>query len=632
MRRLRTVVLVFTLAACGSEPVASFDEGGCTGAKCDDLAASGEFEYIVVGSGAGGGPLASRLARAGHRVLLLEAGADPGDRLNFEVPAFHAQATEEPGLAWHYFVEHYTDPARAARDSKRTPEGILYPRGGALGGSTAVNAMITVLPKNSDWNAIAAETGDPSWRASEMSRYHDRVRGWLGVERPDAKLALEDLRILAIVGSTVLEIVNRTRPGADVSLFDLIGNSREVLRLIAGDVNEQLRRDDAEGIHTFPLAMRDGVRSGTRDLILSTVRAGHPLTVKTRALVTRVILEPSPGGPPVARGVEYLDGARLYRAEMQPSDAPGVPRTARASREVILSAGAFNTPQLLKLSGIGPRAELEAHGIETVVDLPGVGENLQDRYEVGVVNELDHDFAILKPCTFGDDVDPCLDRWLDGEGPYRANGSVVSFLVRSTPDRPEPDLHIFGVPGIFKGYKPGYAAESVADKRHFTWVILKGHTENRGGTVKLRSADPRERPAINFHYFEDGDVDAGQDVNDLTAVVNGVELARKIARQVDDVPLFGAFREVWPGPAADTRAEIGQWVKDEAWGHHASCSAKIGADEDPMAVLDSRFRVRGVKGLRVVDASVFPRIPGTFIALPVYMVSEKAADVILADR
>jgi choline dehydrogenase len=467
-----------------------------------------------------------------------------------------------------------------------------------------------------------------------MGRYHDRVRTWLGVEKPDAKMALGDLRILAIVASTLVEVVNRTHGGRDLSLFDLIGDVNQVLNLVARDLNQELRRGDTEGVFTFPLAMRDGARSGTRDFILDTVARGFPLTVKTRALVTRVLLEDDPaGGPPRAVGVEYQDGAPLYAADLAAHGAPAPARRALAAREVILSAGAFNTPQLLKLSGIGPRAELEGLGIPVKVDLPGVGENLQDRYEVGVVSEIDDDFRLLRPCRLGlDDAhDPCLDQWFDRAGPYQANGAVVSFLVRSSPERPEADLHVFGLPGTFQGYAPGYSVDAVSSKRRFTWVILKGHTDNRAGTVKLRSADPRQRPAIQFHYFDDGDVDQGQDENDLTAVVNGVELVRKIGRQTDEVPFFGSFREVWPGPQVATRAAIGQWVKDEAWGHHASCSARIGADGDPLAVLDSRFRVRGVAGLRVVDASVFPRIPGTFIALAVYMVSEKAAETLLAE-
>jgi choline dehydrogenase len=632
MRRIPALLLVFLAASCSYEDreLPTLDESGCAGAKCDDV--SQGYDYIVVGSGAGGGTLASRLARKGFRVLLLEAGEDPGGKPVYQIPAFHGRATEEAGLAWWYFVEHYTDPARQALDSKRTPEGILYPRGGALGGSTAVNAMITVLPKRSDWDAIAGETDDASWRASEMDRYYDRVREWLDVERPDPTLALKDLRVVGILFAAVHEYVASTGSGSWAqSILDIGRTVKELKKLMSRDINDSLRRGETSGLYTFPLATKDGARNGTRERILETVREDYPLTVKTKALVTRVIFSSEPGAPR-AVGVEYLDGSALYQADLRSNGAAAPTRQAYAKTEIILSAGAFNTPQLLLLSGVGPRADLEALGIQVKVDLPGVGRNLQDRYEVGVVSEVDDDFAILGPCEFdpyGDD--DCLEDWHDGKGPYETNGALASILVRSSASQPEADLHIFGVPGVFKGYKPGYSFEATADKRHFTWVILKGHSQNRGGTVKLRSADPRVRPAINFHYFDDGDVDQGQDVNDLTAVVNAIELVRRIGNRTDAIPFFGAFHEVWPGAQADTRQELGDWVKAEAWGHHASCSAKIGADADPEAVLDSRFRVRGTRGLRVVDASVFPRIPGTFIALPTYMIAEKAADVIAAD-
>jgi choline dehydrogenase len=611
----------------------------CTQGKCDELGDSPEtteFDYIIVGSGAGGGPLASRLARAGASVLLLEAGEDMGDKQNYQVPVFHPQSTEDPDLAWWYFVDHYTDPERQQRDSKITPEGILYPRGGTLGGSTAVNAMITVLPKRSDWDQIASLTGDGTWQAAEMDRYYDRVREWLGVEQPDATLALGDLRLIGIVMGAILQLVDEGHDGPDLNPLDIVENIDQILNLIKRDINEELRQGDTEGVFSFPLATRDRARNGTRERLTSTVAEGFPLTVRTRSMVTRVIFadQPDDSGQPRAIGVEFLDGAHLYQADLNAgSPEGGTPTQAFARREVILSAGAFNTPQLLKLSGIGPRAELEQHGIPVRVDLPGVGENLQDRYEVGVVFDLAEDFKNLVECTFAATPDdPCLADWQGGGGPYTSNGAVASILMRSGQERPEADLHVFGLPGVFKGYKPGYSQEAIADKHHFTWVILKGHTDNRAGTVKLRSADPRERPDVNFHYFDDGDVDQGQDVNDLTAVVNAVEFVRRVASKTDGIPLFGEFREVWPGPEVDTREEIGQWVKDEAWGHHASCSAPIGADGDPMAVLDSRFRVRGTSGLRVVDASVFPRIPGTFIVLPIYMVSEKAADILLEDN
>jgi choline dehydrogenase len=641
--RVLSIFLASAIAATGCAAQEGDDndtsQPSCSGGKCDNLGDSPEtsdFDYIIVGSGAGGGPLATRLARAGARVLLLEAGDDAGDAQNYQVPVFHPQATEDPRLAWWYFVDHYSDPARQQRDTKITPEGILYPRGGTLGGSTAVNAMITVLPKQSDWDDIAALTGDASWSAAQMDRYYDRVREWLGVEQPDATLALGDIRLIGIVMAAIIKLVDEGHGGPDLNPFDIFDNIDQILNLIKRDINEELRRGDTEGVFSFPLATRGRARNGTRERIAATVTEGFPLTVRTRSLVTRVIFadDPDESGRPRAIGVEFLDGAHLYQADLNAgSPEGGAPLQAFARREVILSAGAFNTPQLLKLSGIGPRAELEQHGIPVRVDLPGVGENLQDRYEVGVVFDVARDFGLLTRCTFAASPDdPCLNDWRNGSGPYTSNGSVASILMRSGPERAEADLHLFGLPGVFKGYKPGYAAEGVADKHHFTWVVLKGHTDNRGGTVELRSADPRERPAINFHYFDDGDVDQGQDVNDVTAVVNAVEFVRRVAAKTDGIPLFGEFREVWPGPEVDTREEIAQWVKDEAWGHHASCSAPIGGDGDPMAVLDSRFRVRGASGLRVVDASVFPRIPGTFIVLPIYMVSEKAADVILEDN
>lgn len=150
------------------------------------------------------------------------------------------------------------------------------------------------------------------------------------------------------------------------------------------------------------------------------------------------------------------------------------------------------------------------------------------------------------------------------------------------------------------------------------------------GTVTLRSSSPRDTPLIEFRYFNDGTLTDGADKLDLNAVVEGVFLAREMLKNTTAVDGNAGFKEVWPGPNVSTWAEVSDWVKDEAWGHHASCTCPIGADGDAMAVLDSSFRVRGVEGLRVVDASVFPKIPGFFIAVPTYMISEKAADIILS--
>jgi choline dehydrogenase len=190
-----------------------------------------------------------------------------------------------------------------------------------------------------------------------------------------------------------------------------------------------------------------------------------------------------------------------------------------------------------------------------------------------------------------------------------------------------PDLLISGAPAYFTGYYPGYSDIALSDARHWAWIVLKAHSRNNAGTVELRSTDPRDTPIINFNSFDTGVTTNDADEKDLQAVYEAMEYARQAF--ADLIPLDGSFTEVWPGPSVTTEAEIKEFIKDEAWGHHASCTCPIGADDDPMAVLDSNFRVRGVQSLRVVDASVFPKIPGFYVALPIYMISEKAAYVII---
>jgi choline dehydrogenase len=327
--------------------------------------------------------------------------------------------------------------------------------------------------------------------------------------------------------------------------------------------------------------------------------------------------------------VEYLPQPHAYRADAHADPGPdAAPVQVTARREVILAGGAFNTPQLLKLSGIGPRAELERWGIRCRVDLPGVGENLQDRYEVGVVTRMRKGFSLLEGLTFrppasGEDPDPGYREWTEGRGVYTTNGALLGMVRRSRPDAASPDLFLFGLPARFTGYYPGYSAALAQQTDVFTWAVLKAHTVNRAGSVLLRSADPRDTPDIRFRYFDEGDDTAGED---LDAVVTGIEVARSIMRCLgDDVDA-----ELVPGPAAGTRAELRSFVRDQAWGHHASCTAAIGPREGG-GVLDGRFRVYGTAGLRVVDASVFPRIPGFFLVTAVYMAAEKASAAILAD-
>jgi choline dehydrogenase len=632
------------------------------------MSADNTYDYIVVGSGAGGGPLAANLARSGFKVLVLEAGGDScsDDELGrylYEVPIFHGLSTEHKECAWNYFVRHYTDTEKQKLDSKYVAEkdGVLYPRAGTLGGCTAHNAMITVVPQASDWNYIAQITGDDSWQADKMRAYFTRLEnckyvpnphslrgiaegvlssiggliehredwrdwshghgfdGWLPTCEADPKLVLKDPELILMLLNAVGE-----------ALLSDVGNPlvRTATRFDPNDSRNAA--ESPEGLAFTPLAVEDGKRMGPRDFLLR-VKKEHPenLTIQTRSLATRVLFDGTK-----AVGVEYMEGQHLYGADpnqvADPSAAPR--RQVFADREVILCGGAFNSPQLLMLSGVGPKAELEALGIPVIADLPGVGKNLQDRYEVGVISDFHRDFALLSGAMFeppdmdGGEPDADFAEWVrGGKGVYASNGSIIGIIKRSSPDKKDPDLYIFGLPGFFKGYFPGYSAQLERFRDKFTWAILKARTNNTGGQVSLKSSNPWDTPRIEFHYFSEGNDVSGAD---LDAVVAGVEFVRGMNEGLKAVGLI--TEEQLPG-ADKTGEALRTFIQNEAWGHHASCTNKIGADDDPMAVLDSKFRVRKTEGLRVVDASVFPRIPGYFIVSAVYMISEKAFDAIAGE-
>ncbi|OJD30157.1 glucose-methanol-choline oxidoreductase [Diplodia corticola] len=627
-----------------------------------------DYEYVVIGSGPGGGPLAARLAMAGYKTLLIEAGDDQGEDLKERVPAFHAQSSEYEPMRWDFWVRHYDDDARQARDSKCTydtpdgglyagldpPEGstmkgILYPRAGTLGGCGSHNAMVTIYPHEQDWEYLVNLTGDDSWSAANMRKYFERlenaeyllgnnlvghgVGGWLTTGTTDLTLVLEDAKLLQMV------VAAATALGRNV-IESLLTTVTGLASLLLLDINLPGKaRDQNTDLYQIPLAIKDYARNGPRDFVLSVANSGqYPLDIRTHCFATKIRFsnDTTTTGQPRAVGVDFLDGKSLYRADpraspsgQQPANA--VPGRVNATREVIVSGGVFNTPQLLKLSGVGPSAELAAHAIPLVADLPGVGTNLQDRYEIGTTATFSSNFTVLEDCTWGQPGDPCLARWQDNlafKGLYGSSGLALSAVLKSSSaaSSSDPaDLILLGVPVNFKGYFRAYSNYTVADAHHWTWLTLKAHTRNRGGTVLLRSADPLDTPLVSFHSFDEGGDAAGAEL-DLQAAYEGVEFSRKIYDAL--TPLAGEWEPVRPPPGEEATK---QFIMDEAWGHHASCTAPIGADDDPMAVLDGDFRVRGVEGLRVVDASAMPRIHGFFIASSVYMFSEKAADVVIAD-
>ncbi|HEY2620332.1 MAG TPA: GMC family oxidoreductase [Acetobacteraceae bacterium] len=615
------------------------------------------FDYIVVGAGAGGGVLAARLAEAGKQVLVLDAGGDPAAKsldaapparplsADYLVPAFHPFASENPDLRWDFWVRHYADTAQQERDWRyrrcwdgEAVDGVLYPRASGLGGCTGHNAMIIMRPNNADWNHIWQLTGDDSWRASNMHQYFRRLercryrvfvhrwldrlfgwnptghgwRGWLTTERALPLRAVLDWRLRSMLQNALL---------AAAGLLPDVVKDWGWLTSSASDPNDE-RLIDAEAamVCVPPMSSACHARTGPRDFLLDVQRRfPDRLTIRLNALVTRVQIDPVTG---TATGVFYREGKRLYRAAARPRGESGEEKFAGARREVILAGGAFNTPQLLMLSGIGDPQHLADHGITPVKDLPGVGRNLQDRYEIGVVSRARQNWRALRGTTYTTN-DRQYRKWRRLRiGPYTSNGVLFSAMFPSRTDRPRPDLFCFFLLADFRGYYPGYS-ERIKQPDYLTWVILKAYTQNTAGTVRLRSDDALDRPDIGFHYLREGNSPPS---DDLDAVVTGVRFGRAVVDAIGDM----IAEEEVPGRHLYTDDQLKQHVEDNAWGHHA-CGTCAMKPEDQGGVVDSRFRVHGVRNLRVVDASIFPRIPGYFIVASIYMIAEKAADALLAE-
>jgi len=466
-------------------------------------------------------------------------------------------------------------------------------------------------PNDADWDEIADLTGDKSWSHENMRKYLVRLEkvhynstyehghdGWL------------DMTMLDPGYTSSADAKQLTSLAAQAAGFNVADTSSLLQRDMNGN---QPNRDELVGpfggvSHINPNGRRSSPGYYARDTAAS---GKYPLTISLDTLATKVIFDKS-GKTPKAVGVEYLQGKSMYSADPRYNAADkGMAGKVFASKEVIISGGAFNSPQLLMLSGIGPKEQLKKFDIPVLVDSPGVGQQMADNYEAGILS------LGQRAVTGMSEIFPNF--WKTSQGAIR-------------------DIYMWCGSFAFEGFWPGfpnrppYFNETFGPSQ-YECALVHMNPRSQAGVVELRSADPRDVPAINLNFFKDG-AD-----KDLQAIYEGVEWVRSWLSKVDpsEPNSLAPFNELHPcegviGKQNCTVASQKTYIKEQAYSHHASSSARIGADGDQFAVLDSKFRVRGVERLRVVDASSFPKVPGGFPVLPTMMLSEKATDDVLTEK
>ncbi|KAJ9064338.1 hypothetical protein DSO57_1031804 [Entomophthora muscae] len=569
------------------------------------LVAGQEYDYVVVGSGPGGGTVAVDLAKAGFSTLLIEAGPDHSSEIT-SIPAMHFSSSEDPNTSLDFTVHHYD----------KDDGGYFYPRAAALGGCSVHNAMITLYPNTRDFQEMVNITGDRGWSEESMRKYLRRIEANQYVPR-----TAESEKIHGFDGWIPTSITNLTRLGPpDLNMEKVVLKEYGDLKKDGNGYFHDKLSVDTDGTIFLPLAIdKETYKRFDLGGYIKKHAAKGKLDIWTDTFVTKILFDKDLK----AHGVEYSSGKYLYGASPRSSEktrSAAKKGQVLVRKEVIVSGGSFNTPQLLMLSGIGNKTKLEELGIPVVKDLPGVGHNMMDRYEVPHVIKYPNTFHILKDCHYETKkTDACYEQYIKNKtGPYIGNGVLSAELISTRPELPEPDLLMLNVFAEFHSYHHNYSKELDNERGAFTRLACLGHTMNNG-YVELRSTDPFQPPFINFRYFS-------HDPDNLDTLVKIVKDQRTHFKSFP-----GEFTELYPGKDVQTDAEIRAYVKKLAWGHHACCTAKLGKNSDPMAVLDAKFRVRGVKNLRVVDASSLPVLPGYFPSLFLHMVASRAAELIIED-
>ena len=545
------------------------------------------FDHVIVGAGTAGCLLANRLsADPRKRVLLIEAGGHD-DYHWIHIPVGYLRCIGNPRTDWMYRTE--PEPGLNGRS-------LRYPRGKVLGGCSSINGMIYMRGQARDYDGWAALTGEDAWRWERCLPLFMRHEDHHGAARAAANGDGGFARFHGVGGEWRVERQRLRWP-----VLEAFAQAAQQAGI---PPSEDFNRGDNEGVGFFEVNQRAGLRWNAARAFLRPTCYGRPnFELWTGAQVARLLLEPDPTGAAPLRCVG---------CEVQ---TPHGMETVRARGELVLAAGAIGSPQLLQLSGLGPAALLQAHGIAVAADLPGVGENLQDHLQLRSIYRLDGarrgQTLNTRSASAGGRTLIGLEYALRRRGPMSMAPSQLGAFVRSSPEQRWPDLEYHVQPLSLEAF-----GEPLHDFDAITASVCHLNPGSRG-TVRIRSRRFDEAPAIAPRYLS---TDA-----DRRIAAEGLRLTRRIVAQ----PALAPFRprELKPGPEVGTDEALVRAAGDIGTTiFHPVGTCRMGRSDDPAAVVDPRLRVRGVAGLRVVDASVMPTITSGNTNSPVLMIAEQAAN------